>query len=140
MAVTATSVDTLKKALNDAEPGDLPDAMRKVEFGTMITPTKIAFTNMASGMAHDITDASHGSRRAILSVTTLRVTAGAAGANARIVTDASGSASAGSASSPGIALLSDDGKTLTFEANVTGFVLTYIPQSATDVTAKFTRA
>jgi hypothetical protein len=48
------------------------------------------------------------------------------------MTDAGGTASAT------VALLSDDGKTLTFEGTVTDFVVEYIPRASTDMTSDFT--
>lgn len=149
MAVTATSTDTVKKALDDAEPGDLPDALRLVRFGTMVAPLKRTFTGLASGAVQNLTliDGSaetptgvgNPNRLPALSVTALRVTSGSATNGARVVTDAGGTAAAPGAAGPGIALLADDGTTVTFEANTTGFVIEYIPRSFTDVTTKFTR-
>ena len=53
----------------------------------------------------------------------------AAAAGPRIVTDAGGSASAT------VCTLSADGTTLTFEANVTGAVVSYMPRPAVDMDA-----
>ncbi len=75
---------------------------------------------------------------AILVVRTLRVTAsGTSGSvGAYIVTDAGGTAivpPGGASAAVGVALMSDDGTTLTFPNTVTGFVLEYTPRSAVDL-------
>lgn len=147
-SVTATQPRTTQKVLIDADPDYLADALRKASFGVSQQVYKLTFSGLTSAAAHNITDAAHfananggaGSQSpafpadslsalpSIGQVLTLRVTAGAAAAGARVVTDAGGAASAGAAGSPGVALISDDGTTLTFEAGVTGFVLEYLPR------------
>jgi len=134
MAVTATKVETLKEVLNAANPTNLPDALNQVDIGDMVVPTKITFTGLTSAAAHDITDVAHGSRRAALVLSSVRVTAGAAAAGLRQIGDAAATPSAT------VAALSDDGKTITFEAGVTAFILVYAARSATDPSAKFARS
>ena len=113
MAVTTTKHESLKDALDQANPNQVADALQKTKLGTMLTPLKKTFSALSASLTHDLTDVAHGSGLAALSIVTLRVTAGAAAAGARFVTDAGGTASAT------VALLSDDGKTLTFEGTVT---------------------
>lgn len=132
MATTVTKTESLKDALDQANPNRVADALAKAKLGTILTPLKKTYTGLASAAAHDLTDAAHGSGPAALSVATLRVTAGAAAAGARYMTDAGGTASST------VALLSDDGKTITFEGTVTAFVIEYIPRSNTDMTSNFT--
>jgi hypothetical protein len=129
MASTVTIPPTLQTKLDKAEPGNLADVLRQVKLGTMLTPRKKTLTALAAAAAHNITDAAHGSLAPILKITALRVTAGAATAGARIITDSAALAAAT------VAALSDDGTTLTFEDTVTAFVLEYIPRSAVDMTA-----
>jgi len=102
----------------------------------------VTFASLTSAAAQDVTTAASKAAATISGLTldtgvnlppisqvvTLRVTAGAAAAGVRAVTDAGGSASSS------VALISDDGKTLTFETTVTGFVLTYIPREPAGVT------
>jgi len=146
MAVTATQVTTTQAVLDKADPDRHADAIGKANLGTMMTPLKRTFTGLTSSATQNLTTidgtgevvgSSNPKRLPALSVTTLRVTAGAATAGARVVTDAGGAAGAPGANGPGVALLSDDGSTLTFEAAVTGFVAEYIPRAAVDMTARF---
>ena len=145
----ATPADvTLQQILNKANLNQLGTLLQKMKLGNMLNPVKVTVTGLTAAAAIDITTAAvraaatiSGLDRAtgdnlpaILSVTALRVTAVGTGAlGPRVVTDAGGTAGAPGANGPGIALLSDDGKTLTFEGTVTGFVLEYIPRSYTDL-------
>jgi hypothetical protein len=143
--MTTTRVDTTEQILKKADPNEINDAFHKMDLGTMLTPRKHTFTALASAAAQDITTlaalAADVATPAlpsnvlnlppILSVIALRVTAGAAAAGVRTIGDSGATASAT------VAKLSDDGKTLTFEAAVTAFVLEYIARPNTDMTAKF---
>lgn len=151
--MTTTKTKTIREVLNKAEPNEISDALRKVRLGNMVEPIKVTFASLSAAAAIDITTAASKAAATIAGgftlasgetlppigqVVSLRVTAGAAAAGARVVTDAGGTAGAPGANGPGIALISDNGKTLTFEGNVTGFVLTYLPRSYTDVDTAFT--
>jgi hypothetical protein len=141
MSVTATAAETLKGVLNQANPNKIADALAKVQLGTLLAPTIKTFTAITAAAAHDITDAAHGYCLPILAVVNCRVTAVGTGAlGARVMSDVGGTPGAPGANGPGIATLSADGKTITFEGTVTGFVLTYVPQSTADVTAAFVRS
>ena len=142
--MTVSVVTTLQSALDGARGGQLEDLLAKVKLGTMLTPLKRTFAGLASAAAQNLTlidgtgetaGANNPKRLAALSVTTLRVTAGTLAAGPAIVTDAGGTAAAIGATNNHVVLLSDDGKTLTFPAAVTGFVITYIPRPFTDMTA-----
>lgn len=134
MSVTATVKETLKSALDEASLNKIADVFAQMDLGTMLTPLKKTFTGLTSATGHDLTDAAHGSGPAALVIGTLRVTAGAAAAGVRIVGDV------GATPSATVATLSDDGKTLTFEAGVTAFVVEYVPRPAVDMTGPFARA
>lgn len=136
--MTTTAASTLKSALDRANLNQLDTILKKMGLGTMLAPMKRTFTGLVSAASFDLTaidgtgetaGAANANRRAALVVGTLRVTAGAAAAGARLTTDAGGAPSAT------VATISDDGKTVTFEAGVTGFVIEYIPRSATDMAA-----
>ena len=129
--MTTTKVNSIKEVANSGNLNQLADVAQKVKLGQMLQPQKLTFTGLVAAAAHNLSDAAHGALPAIGDVLTLRVTAGAAAAGDRMVTDAGGTASAT------VAKLSDDGTTLTFEANVTGFVITYTPRAAVDVASKF---
>lgn len=140
MSATATLNESVQRALDDANPNEVADALQKVNLGTILTPLKRTFTGLAAGTTHDITalDATgetvgtaNPNRLAALTVTTLRVTAGAAAAADRQVSDVDGTPSTS------VATLSDDGATIVFEANVTAFIVTYIPRAAVDMADDF---
>lgn len=149
---TTTRTDTIEQVLKRADPNELPDALRKVDLGQMLTPRKVTFAALSAAAAIDITTAASKAAATvspalpdnvsalppILSVISCRVSAVGTGAlGDRHISDAGGTPAAPGASGPGIATLSDDGKTLTFEGTVTGFVLEYIPRPATNLTTKF---
>ncbi len=136
--MTTSKVETLRRVLNQADPNELADAFRLIRLGDMLSTIKVAFAGLTSAAAQDITTAAAKTAAGanitgitletgenlppIGDVTTLRVVTGGT-AGARSVTDAGGTASTT------VALLSDDGKTLTFEAAVTAFTLTYRPRA-----------
>jgi hypothetical protein len=131
MSVTTTATQTIKEVLNQAAPGQLPDALRKVQLGTMLTPIKLVKTGLSSAASFDITSAALGSNPAALGIFTLRVTAGTAAAGVRMIGDA------GATPSATVATLSDNGKTITFEDVATAFVMEYLPRPAADTTGAF---
>ncbi len=140
MSATATLNETVQRALDDANPNEVADALQKVNLGTVLTPLQRTFTGLVSQATQDLTaidatgEAAGGDnpqRLAALSISTLRVTAGTAAAADRQVSDSGGTPSAS------VATLSDDGTTLTFEAALTAFVITYIPRAAVDMTEDF---
>lgn len=130
---TTTKSETLRSILNKGNPALMGTAAAKMQLGTMLTPLKRTFTGLTAAASFDLTaidgtgettGPGNENRVAAAVVSTLRVTAGAAAAGSRDVTDVGGTPAAG------LATISDDGKTITFEANVTGFVITYMPRSA----------
>lgn len=136
--MTATANTTLKSALDKGNPNQIGDIFAKMKMGTMMTPLKRTFTGLVSAASFDLTaiDATgettgvaNPNRVAAQQVATLRVTAGAAAAGARAVSDS------GATPSASLATISDDGKTVTFEAGVTAFVITYSPRSNVDMNA-----
>lgn len=154
--MTTNKVDLLQRELDKANPNTLADALRLVKLGHLLAPIKVTFAALSAAAAVDITTAASKAAATIVGITlestenlppigvvrTLRVTAGAAQAGPRVVTDAGGTAAAGATglggAGGGVALISDDGKTLTFEGNVTGFVLEYYPLPFTSLQSTFT--
>lgn len=154
MSTTATSKRSLKTVLDEANPNEIADAIRKLRLGTMLTPLKRVFTGLTAAAAFDLTaiDASgettgvnNPNRLPALVVHALEG-----------VTESSGTASKGTyvigvhgvsttvdptnSTVAGVATLSDDGKTITFpEADVTGFTIIYLPRtvSAAEMAADF---
>lgn len=143
--MTLSVATTLKSVLNSGKPAQLADAAKVMQLGTMLTPLKRAFTGLTSGTVFDLTaidatgetaGASNPLRLPALCVNTLRVVTGSTGVGAYIVTDAGGTAvTAATSTVVGIALLSDDGKTLTFPVALTAFTIEYIPRSTVDMNA-----
>jgi hypothetical protein len=153
MAFPVTKVDTLQAELDSGDPTTLGDVLQQVHLGTILTPLKRTFTITASATADltaldatgETTGTANPNRLAALAVTTLRVTASgtATSLGAYIVTDAGGTAiipPGGASAAVGIALISDDGKTITFPNTVTGFVIEYVPRSATAMTATYNKS
>jgi len=137
---TTTATDTLQNELDKSNPNTIPDALRKIKLGTVLTPLKRTFSGLASAAGHDLTaidgtgetaGANNPKRLAALCINTVRVTAGAAAAGVRMMGDS------GATPSSTVGKISDDGKTITFEDTVTGFVIEYIPRSSTDMAADF---
>lgn len=113
------ATETLKSALNRANPNTLADVLAKIDLGSMLAPkTETVAQTSATTIPLD---------PPALAVFSVRVTGGAAAAGVRTVTDAGGSASAT------VAVLSADGATLTFEAGVTGAVVSYMARPAVDL-------
>lgn len=143
--MTTDKDQTLQRELSKANPNTLPDALRAVDLGMKLSVIKATFASLTSAAAQDITTAAAKAAATVEGidldegqnlppigkVITCRVTAGAAAAGHRNITDEDGTPSSS------LATLSDDGKTLTFETTVTGFVLTYEPRSAVDLTESF---
>jgi len=143
----------IRDVLNRANPNDLPDALRMTKIGDQITPIKATFAALSAAAAQDITTAAAKTAATITGITladgenlpaigqvsALRVTAvGTGNVGPRMVTDAGGTPLASPAGPLfGVALLSDDGKTLTFEGTVTGFVLEYFPRPAVSTDGLF---
>lgn len=118
-------MSTIAELLDRANPNDLADALRKIKLGTMLTPKKAALTQ-AAGTAVTLDPPA-------LIVQHARVTTGVSTGN-YIPTDSGGTAAAPSGAAPGVVKVSDDGATLTFNANVEALTVTYIPRSDTDIT------
>ena len=112
--------ETLTTALNRANPNTLADVLALVDLGTILTPNVVT---VAQSAATTITLSPAALCPGVCSV---RVTGGIA-TGVRAVTDAGGTPSTT------LCTLSADGTTLTFEANVTAAVISYVPRPATDM-------
>lgn len=141
---TTDKPQTLQQILSKANPNDICDALRAVDLGLKHAVIKVAFAGLTSAASFDITTAASKAAATITGITldtgvnlpaigkiiTLRVVTGTATGH-RNVTDVGGTASTT------LATISDDGKTITFEAVITAFTLTYEPRSATALTGAF---
>ena len=155
---TFTKEYSIQDVLNQGNENEIADALRMIKAGYMMSPIKVTFVGLTSSATQNITTAAALAAATINSgfatdpdiqptlppigeVASLRVTAGAAQPGPRVITDSGGTPAAsatGLGGAPGgVATLSDDGKTLTFEAAVTGFVLIYWPSPAKELTTIF---
>lgn len=136
--MTTIQQHTLEESLNSGNPSAIAMAMSQIQAGKMACNVKVVCTGLTSATSFDITSAAVLAAATVTglkldpgellppigTILSLRVTAGAAAAGHRNVTDVGGTAAAT------LATVSDDGKTLTFEAGVTAFVLQYRPRAA----------
>ena len=144
--MTTTKTSTIQQALSQANPNTIADALKLVDLGKMFPVIKVTVAGLTAAASVDLTSAAVKAAATIVginalvdgeylpaigSLLSLRVTAGAAAAGERMISDVGGTASAT------LATLSDDGTTLLFEANVTGFVLVYSARPAVAVTGVF---
>ena len=120
---------TIADALDQANPNLLADALMKVALGTLLTPKVAAITQTSA------TTVKLNPPALCPAVVSARVTAGTALAGVYRCTDAGGTAV--DSATLGVCKLSADGTTLTFAAALTGVTVSYIPRSATDLTANF---
>ena len=133
---TATQNQTIKNTIDDSNLNQLASALQKAKLGTILKGKKVTLSGLSAAASFDITtiddpDITDEKLPAILSLNVLRVTAGAAAAGRRDISDAADTPSAT------LATLSDDGKTITFEGNVTAFIAHYVPAPAEDLDNDF---
>jgi hypothetical protein len=155
MALDGNELFNPQQVLDQSDPNLVPDVLRQMALGTMLTPMKVTVTGLTAAAAFDLTSTAVQAAATVnngaaqftpgvtpspvalppaLVVSTLRVTAVGSGATGpRTVTDAGGTPVAPSAGIAGVATISDDGKTLTFEGTVTGFIIEYVPRAAVDM-------
>jgi hypothetical protein len=147
---TTTKTDGIRQVLNKGDLNNLGNILSLIKFGNMMTPISATFT-ISAASSLDITTAAAKAAASLSGITletgenlppvgrvvSCRVTAGTA-TGPRIVSDTGATASAPHAAGvPGIAKLSADCKTITFEANVTVFLLQYYPAPAVALTTAF---
>jgi len=133
--MTTSKATTLRHNLNFGNPAIIASAAEKMKLGNALSKIKVVATGLTPAASFDITTAAVKAASTITGITldsgenlppigvvvALRTTGGTT-PQAQLVTDAGGTAAAATA------LLSDDGKTLTFgAADHTGFVLEYYP-------------
>jgi len=108
--MTTTANKTMQQVLNGANLNWLPTLLQMMKLGNMLSPVKVSVTGLTAAAAIDIT------------TMTFRDAATISGLDR---------------ANMGIALLSDDGRTLTFPTTVTAFVIEYMPRSETALSAVF---
>lgn len=149
MSATNVPAVTTAQVIDEANPNRLADAIRKAQLGRVFSPLKRTFTGLTSSASHSLVaidgvgetvGPSNTKRLPALCVGTLRVTAGTLAAGPAIVTDVGGTPTAIGALANHVATISDDGKTITFQAAVTAFVISYIPRAEADYDSKFVRS
>jgi len=130
---TTTKARTLKDELDLANPNTLADALRQVAVGSLLTPVggaEVTLGALASTVTLDPP------ALAILSLEVTDVTAGSGAVGARIISSLPAVAPH-AAGVPGVANLSADGATLTFEGTILKYKCTYLPKPATDLDDNF---
>lgn len=140
-------MDDIRKILNSGKLGTLADLAKKVKLGNMLSLIKVTVASLSADDNPDITSAEVLAAATVEGITlddgemlpaigqvvSLRVTtSGTAGTvGTYVVSDDGGSAvSATTHTVAGIALLDDDGKTITFPTSITGFEIHYYPRAA----------
>lgn len=144
-----TQVDkTIKDVLDQSDLNELADVLKALKAGTMLSRVKVVAAGLTAAASFDITTAAF---KALSTITGLDLATGenlppigvqlslqlvasgtAASLGAYILGDVAATPAipAGGASvTPGVARLSDDGKTITFPNTVTAFTLSYMPRS-----------
>lgn len=151
--MTTTSADVTKQQeLNRGRPDKIATVFQAMKLGNMLAGSvKVTLTGLTAAATFDITTAavraaatisgldreSSDNLPAIMVVKTLRVTASgtANSVGSYAVSDSGATALSPTAgANVGLALLSDDGKSLTFPSTVTAFVIEYVPKPAVDIT------
>lgn len=150
MSTTTPADRTIQNILNTGNLNDLSLVLQKIKLGNVLGTVKVVCASLAATaapvitgsavrLASTITGLERGTTEnlpPILAVKTLRCTTSGTGTTvgAYGVTDAAGTAvTANTSTVMGVALLSDDGTTLTFPTTITGFVLEYVPRPNTDL-------
>lgn len=152
---TAIREETRQSLLNRSDPNDTADLLASVKVGNALSVVKATFTGLTSLAAQDITNDDHKANAVVVGlspaladganlppigqVLSLRSTAGTLNTGPAIVTDAAGTPTDIALLAAGIVTISDDGKTLTFDAAVTAYVIQYNPR-AEDITDTFPQA
>jgi hypothetical protein len=146
---TATKEVDLRQVLNSGNDNLIADALKQIKFGDMASVITATFTGLSDVAGQDITTAAAKTAATITGITLetgenlppignilgLRTTAGSLATHgSHVVVDTGGTALVPQADSSGVATLSDDGKTLTFQAGVSAFVLLYTPRAAVVMT------
>jgi hypothetical protein len=141
---TTTINRTLRQQLNEGQPNEMFDLLALLELGTTFFPLKRTFTGLTAAASFDLTlidgtgettGVGNPNRLAANVVRTLRVTASGTGTSvgSYVTTDAAGTATSPATSTvAGLALISDDGKTITFPTTVTAFIISYLPRALSD--------
>jgi hypothetical protein len=139
--MTLTSTETLKAALDQANPNKVADALQKIALGTVLTPI-VYDTGVLSGAL--IVAAIPLPSPALLVQSARVVSSGtAASVGTYLVSDASAVAvipPGGASAAAGVAKLAADGTTVTFPNTVTRAIIQYIRRPVSDETAAFVRA
>ena len=116
------TAETLKSALNRANPNTLADVLAKIDLGSILSPVSKEITQTAA------TTVTLDPPALSPATTTVRVTAGVS-LGAYMVVDADGVA-VNVGAEIGVCKLSADGTTLTFASNVEGAKVTYLAAPA----------
>lgn len=133
MSSTTTEAQNLKRELDKADPNTLPDALRKVRLGDLLAVKEETIDKGDAVATIDLTadPADADDRGPALIVQAVEVLTGTAAAGSRRIVPSTDAASATEV------VLSADGTTLTFEANVGTVRVRWVKGSDTPLTDKF---
>jgi hypothetical protein len=134
---TATVPETLADVLTKSDPNKLADALAQVNLGALLAPVEETLTLATVGTAITLS-------KPALVVCNCRVTDISGAAMARVgnfvVGDAAATPIEASATAPGVAKLSADGLTITFNATIKAALVRYIQRPGVALTAAFKRS
>jgi hypothetical protein len=154
--MTTSRTPTVREAVNSGNPAVMASALQHVALGTMLGKIKVVVASLSATATPDITSAAVKAAATITGITlqsgenlpaigvvvSLRISASGTATSLGTygISDAGGTAiipPGGASAAMGVALLSDDGKTITFPNTVTGFVLEYFPAASGGMTATY---
>lgn len=140
---TVAAVNTARDQINGGAVGQVEDGLKAIRAGTMLSKVKAVVQGLTgaglTGLSQDITSAGVKALATVTGISlksgenlppigiigTLFVLGGSTGSTgARAIMPAGATGATVSAT---LATVSDDGKTLAFEASVAGFVIEYMP-------------
>lgn len=135
MPTTTTAVETLKVNLTKAVPDELPDALRQVDLGNLLTVKEYDTGTITASATVALPE------EALMVQSARIVTSGTAGSvGSYLVSDSSATLAiptGGASLAPGVAKIGTDNKTITFPNTVTRAVIRYVPGSKTALATKF---
>jgi hypothetical protein len=137
---------TIRDVLNNSDLNEVADVLKKIKAGNMFSRIKVVAAGLTAAASFDITTAAFKALSTITGITlqsdetlppigmalglqlTASGTAGSLGTYLLGPVTATPAIPAGGANvTPGVARLSDDGKTITFPNTVTAFTFIYMP-------------
>jgi len=130
---------TIQNALDNADPDEISDALRKVALGALMTPIIETITLAVEAAAFDLSVDSVAKKAALL-VQAVEITnagIGTADVGPRLVAPSGATPAAAGVLGCGVCTVSDDGKVLTFEGTALAIKVAWIPMPNEELTDRF---